>query len=50
MDFEAFKSRIIDVVDIDWFIDVMGITMEDIVNKFEDELYLKRHLFSELDE
>lgn len=50
MDFEDLKARILDVVDVEWFIDVMGITMEDLVDKFEDEIYLKRHLFSELDE
>lgn len=44
------KERIVDRYDVDYVVDVMGLDVEMILNKFEDELEECRWRFSELEE
>lgn len=49
VDLDVLKARIADAYDYDYIIDVLDISVEMILDAFEEELARKRHLFEELD-
>lgn len=47
---DVLKARIADAYDYDYIIDVLDISVEMILDAFEDRLEDRRHLFEELEE
>lgn len=47
---EVLKERIADAYDVEYVVDVLGITTEMILDAFEDLLMVRRHEFDVLED